>query len=318
MSIALIAVLNFTAMRGFTPYVVLEELYYIPLFLGVLWFGLQGGVATYLLVALSYIPFSFDRWSVTFPQQLDTIIHLLFNALFVVVVVLFVERDRKKHRQAAQERYFSGIGKASTVIVHDLKNPLISILGFAKRIQQDQGDREMAARVILESAQTMQRIVNDVLEFARPIRLNNVRSDIRKCLQRAGESCRIKVDERGVMLKTTLPPEPLLCEVDSFLLERALVNLIDNSVDASQRGGIVVVSAVGVKNNVTITIKDHGSGMDQETLDNLFMLSYTTKNDGTGFGVPISRKVIEAHGGAIRITSQPGSGTEVIIDLPVK
>lgn len=305
-------------MRGLTPYIVLEELYYIPLFLGVLWFGLQGGVATYLLVALSYIPFSFDRWSATFPQQLDTIIHLLFNALFVVVVVLFVERDRKKHRQAAQERYFSGIGKASTVIVHDLKNPLISILGFAKRIQQNQGDREMAAQVILESAQTMQKIVNDVLEFARPIRLNSARSDIGKCIQRAGESCRIKIDQKGVILKTTLPPEPLLCEADTFLLERALVNLIDNSVDASPRGGTVAVSAVGVKNYVSITINDHGSGMNQETLDNLFMLSYTTKNDGTGFGVPISRKIVEAHGGAIRITSQSGAGTKVVIDLPVK
>lgn len=97
-----------------------------------------------------------------------------------------------------------------------------------------------------------------------------------------------------------------------------MVNLIDNSVDASPRGGHVTVTAVSGKNKLTITIKDHGIGMDSETLDNLFELTYTTKNEGTGFGVPISKKIIDAHHGVIRVKSQKGIGTEVIIELPIK
>ena len=162
----------------------------------------------------------------------------------------------------------------------------------------------------------MQRIVNDVLEFARPLRLNLTETDIRQCIQQAGESCLIKAEEKDVALAVHLPPEPVMQEVDCYMLQRALVNLIDNAVDASPRGKSVFVTADDGKDGLHITIKDHGAGMDQEALANLFTVTYTTKTEGTGFGVPISKKIVEAHGGTIHITSRKGSGTEVSIVLP--
>ena len=238
--------------------------------------------------------------------------------MFAVVSGKLVERDRNKSRQIEQERYFAGIGQASTVIVHDLKNPLISIQGFARRIQEGKGDISQAAQTIIASANTMQRIVNDVLEFAKPLRMDFHNEDIRAIIRRACESCRTKAAENGITLAEVLPAEPVISATDSFQLARALVNLIDNSVDASSRGGHVTVTAVSAKNKLIITIKDHGIGMDSETLDNLFELTYTTKNEGTGFGVPISKKIIDAHHGMIRVKSQKGIGTEVIIELPIK
>lgn len=312
----LITYLQFATIWRFPPHVILKELYYVPLILGVLRFGLKGALATYLFVSAAFSLFFFG--ATTFPQLIDRVLHLMFSGLFVVVASLLVERERNKHVKAEQERYFAGIGQAATVIVHDLKNPLISILGFARRIQEAKGDSTLAARTITESALTMQRIVSDVLEFARPMRLDFTKNDVIQSIWRACESCRIKAEENDVDLSMDLPTKSLTCSIDNFQLERALVNLIDNSIDASFRGSKVIVNAADSKNKLTISIKDSGSGMDKETLDNLFTLTYTTKAEGTGFGVPISKKIIEAHGGSILIKSEKDVGTEVIIKLPVK
>lgn len=310
--------LHYAKTLASSPHVYFGELYYLPLLVGAARFGLKGALLTYLLISAAYVTLVWGDQTANFPWGADRVLHLAFTGLFAVVAGKLVDRDRKKSRQIGQERYFAGIGQASTVIVHDLKNPLISIQGFARRIQEGKGDIPQAAQTIAESANTMQRIVNDVLEFARPARMDFHNEDIRVTIRRASELCKTKAAGNGITLVEDLPSEPVITKVDSFQFERALVNLIDNSVDASPRGGRVDLTAIRARNTLTISIKDHGSGMDRETLDNLFTLTYTTKHEGTGFGVPISKKIIDAHGGMIRVHSQKGVGTEVIIDVPVK
>ena len=311
----LILVLHLLLPRWGAYQFVLNELYYLPLILGVLRFDVKGALATYLFVSAAYVV---GAWATALPKPAGCMLHLVFSGLVVLQTAILVNRLKKRHRQTEQERYFSGIGQVATVIVHDLKNPLISIMGFARRIQEGKGDTSLAALTITKSAQDMQRIVNDVLEFARPVRLDPKHEDLRQSIQRACETCWTKAEERGIKLIVKLPPEPVLSDIDRYQLERALVNLIDNSVDASCHGGEVIVAAIRGKNKISITIKDHGEGMEQETLDNLFTLTYTTKSEGTGFGVPISKKIIEAHGGTIRVSSKKHSGTEVFIGLPLQ
>lgn len=313
----LILYLNLLTMRWFSNHIVLNELFYVPLILGVMRFGPIGALTTYLSVSAAYLFLFYGSWVASFPQLVDRMLHVVLSGVVAIFAGQLVERERKRHRLVEQERYFSGIGQAATVIVHDLKNPLISIMGFARRIQEGKGDITLAAQTITKSAQTMQRIVKDVLEFAKPVCLNFNESDIRGIVQKACESCLMKAENKRVNLIVNVSTEPLICNNDSFQMERALVNLIDNSVDASCLGGDVIVTIVGGKNILTITIKDNGCGMNQETLDSLFTLTYTTKNEGAGFGVPISKKIIEAHGGTIRIMSKINYGTEVFIDLPL-
>jgi len=305
-------------MRQLSPRVILEELYYLPLLLGVLRFGLKGAIVTWLFVSAAYLPFFFGTWTTTFPELLDRVLHLVFTGGFVSVACFLVERERKNRKQAEQERYLASIGQVATVIVHDLKNPLISILGFARRIREGKGDVALGARTIEESAQNMQSIVNSVLDFTKPLQLDLKDVDIRDTIRRAGESCRTKADERCITLTMNLPTEPIILGMDSFHIERALMNLIDNAVDASQGGTLVTITAVAEQNEIVITIKDQGAGMDRETMANLFIPFYTTKNEGTGLGVPISRKVIEAHAGTLGLNSKQGVGTEAEVRLPYK
>jgi len=314
----LITYLHFGVMRLFSPLVVLEELYYLPLILGVFRFRLAGVLLTWLFVSAAYLPFFFGNWTTTFPALMDRVLHLVLTGIFASVAYFLAERERNKHREAERERYLAGIGQVATVIAHDLKNPLISIMGFARRIREGKGDSTLGAQTIEESAQSMQKIVNSVLDFAKPLQLDPKDVDIRESIRRACESCRTKADARSVTLTTHLPSVPVTIALDSFHIERALINLIDNAVDASHHGALVNITAATYRNEAVITIKDQGAGMNHETLANLFMPFFTTKHEGTGLGMPISRKIIEAHSGTLGITSKQGVGTEAKIRLPYK
>jgi signal transduction histidine kinase len=313
----LITYLHFGTMWQFSQRVVFEELYYLPLLLGVLYFGLKGSIVTWLFVSVAYLPFFFGTWTTTFPELMGRVMHLVFTGIFALFAYYIAERERKNRKQVEQDRYLSSIGQVATVIVHDLKNPLISILGFARRIREGKGDFTKGAQIIENSAQNMQRIINSVLDFAKPLQLNLTDADINDTIRQAVESCRTKADARSVSLTMHLPSDPVTTSIDSFQIERALTNLIDNAVDASQPGAIVTIAASTGGNEVVISIKDQGAGMDHETLANLFMPFYTTKNEGTGLGMPISKKVIETHAGTLGIKSTHGVGTEAEIRLPV-
>ena len=310
--------LHFATMREFSPNVVLEELYYLPLLLGVLRFGLRGSIMTWLFVSAAYLPFFFAPWTSGFPGYVDRGLHLVLSGVVAAVVGFLAERERRTRSQSERERYLAGIGRVATVIVHDLKNPLVSILGFARRISEGKGNSTQAAQKISESAQTMQRIVNEVLDFAKPMQLDLREGDIGETIDRAVEACRTKAGERGVSLAVKLPPEPISIAMDSFHVQRALVNLIDNAVEASRPREQVSITAARSRSGLIVTITDRGTGMSRETLAHLFEPVYTTKAGGTGLGMPIARKIFEEHGGTLAISSKEGVGTEASVRLSVK
>jgi two-component system, NtrC family, sensor histidine kinase HydH len=313
---ALITALHFLVFRRLSPLVILEELYYIPLLLGAIWFGFKGALVTYILVSLLYSPFFFGDWTISALSVMDRVLHLVFSGIFALAAGFFVDRERKRREQAEREKYLAGVGLAATTIVHDLRNQLFKILGFGQRLEEGKGNTDAAVRVIMNSARSMERIVNDVLDFAKPIRLERKNEDVRAVINRVHDLCATKAEEKGVSLSLDLPTEPVLVVVDGEQIQRALIDLVNNAIEASGTGQKVVLTAEYRKTQVAVTVKDHGSGMDKEALKNLFTPFFTTKKGGNGLGMSIAKKIIEAHNGTIRIESEQGKGTEVLIELP--
>lgn len=309
--------LHFVTMGNFSPYVVLEELFYLPLLLGVLRFGQRGAIFTWLFVSTAYLPFFFAPWTTSSTGYVDRALHLILSGVITVVVGMLVERERCNRTQTERERYLASIGRVATVIVHDLKNPLISILGFARRISEGKGSSLQAAQTIMESAQTMQQIVNKVLDFAKPMQLDLRDCNIVETISCAVEACRTKAVEVGVHLSIHFPTEPFIVRIDSFHVERALVNLIDNAVDASHSEEQVLITTGSDIKGFFVIIQDNGDGIDNETLAHLFEPFYTTKSSGTGLGMPIAKKIFEEHGGTLSIKSKQGVGTEATVRLPI-
>lgn len=160
-------------------YDIYREFYYVPILLGALVFGLKGAALSYLLVFALYMPFTFMSWTGSFTSEVNKFLHLLLQALLAFSAGLLIDRDRKTRAQLQKERYLSGIGQAATAIVHDLKNPLVTILGYVKRIQEGKGKLDINIQTIIDSANGMERIVYDVLDFARPMRLELREDDLR-------------------------------------------------------------------------------------------------------------------------------------------
>jgi two-component system sensor histidine kinase HydH len=292
--------------------------YYLPVFLAALIFGLKGAVLTYLLILILYLPYIYISWTGAYIYEADRLLHLFLQGALALVAGFLIDRDRRRREQLEKERYLAGIGQVATTIVHDLKNPLITILGFSRRILEGKGRVDTAVQTIMDSAAKMQKIVNDVLDFAKPLKLDLKEEDMREVIKRVYDSCKTKADGQGVNLSVDLPAGPVGIAVDGFHMERAIVNLVNNAVEASGKEQSVTITAKSEKEYLSLTIRDQGVGMDKETLQNIFTPFYTKKGSGTGLGTSISKKIIEEHRGMIYINSQPGTGTVVTIRLPFR
>lgn len=273
-----------------SPDVVLEELYYIPILFGAFFFGLKGSLLIFLFASLSYLPFFSGGWATTFLDLMDRILHLLFTGIFAFLAGLLINRDRKLQKQIERDKYLKNIGEVATTIVHDLKNPLLVILGFAKRIFNGKGDIKTAAQIIIESAENMQKVVFDVLDFSKPIKLELKSEDLASVIQKAYNYCKPKADESGISLIINVPDQKVEAQIDAFAFQRALTNLINNSIEASKEGQKVTILLEHRRNNYRIIIKDFGAGMDEETLENIFTPFFTKKSGGTGLGMAIAKK----------------------------
>jgi len=299
-----------------SPPIVLEEIYYIPLFLGILRFGLKGALWSYGIVSLAYAPFFFGIWTTSSLAFLDRFLHLFFSGIFAFLAGFLIDRERQQRRQSEKDRYLAGIGQMATTIVHDLKNPLITILAFSKRVQEGKGNVDKAVHAIWDSAQNMQKIVESTLDFARPIQLDIKEEELKGIIDKVVQTCKTKAEESGVNLSVQVPTVSMKIATDSHHMERALMNLLANSIEASRAGQDVVISAENKGSTCVIRVKDKGVGMDKEILENIFVPFYTKKKKGTGLGMPIVKKIVEGHSGKISIDSRIGLGTEVILELP--
>ena len=273
-------------------------------------------MATFLFVSLLYLPYLFGPWAIGFLGVADRVLHLLFTGGFAFLAGYLIERDRRIQKQLEKDRYLAGLGQAAATIVHDLKNPLITILGFARRLQAGKGNPGSGLQTIVDSASQMENIVTDVLNFAKPVHLETKEEDVRGIVEQATAWCKAKAEAARVSLSSELPADPVMISVDGLRLQRALTNLITNAIEASPEGREVRLTLKTDQEKPVIMIKDQGVGMDRETLENIFIPFFSKKAQGTGLGMAIAKKVVEAHGGQIFIHSQPERGTEVRIELP--
>ena len=227
-------------------------------------------------------------------------------------------------REAAQRERLSSLGRLSTVIAHEIRNPLMIIKTSLHRLRRPEVSKnEVSAAVtdIDEEVTRLNRIVSEVLDFARPIRFDMAPVDINALCADAARAARPEGgdgDKVRLDLAADLPP----VVTDAERLRIALVNILTNAqhaVDASPQarpGAVRVVTANGTDGRVTIAVQDRGIGIVPEDLARIFDPFFTTRRTGTGLGLAITRNIIEGLGGTITISSTPSRGTDVLIELP--
>ena len=226
-------------------------------------------------------------------------------------------------REMSQKERLLSLGRLSTVIAHEVRNPLMIIKGSLHALRQKQLDdsaRLEAVRDINEEVERLNRIVNEVLDFARPIRFEIGPADLNSlCRDSAAASLAAGA---GALVTLDLDPQAATITTDAERLRIALVNMLVNArhaVNGSPGAGTASPVTLRTRANgerVTIVIADTGAGIDPDHLAHVFDPYFTTKRGGTGLGLPIAKNIIEGLGGSISIDSTPGAGTEIRVDLP--
>lgn len=220
----------------------------------------------------------------------------------------------------------STLGNMAARVAHEVRNPLSSIKGFATYLasrHENDADKE-AARTMIREVDRLNRVVSELLDFARPSGLTIAPADMGAIVRRATRLVEMDAKAKGVELILALPPEdsstPVRVAVDAERITQALLNLLLNAVQATSSGGSVSValsdapSASG--DRVLVTIADTGRGMPPETLAQIFTPYFTTKASGTGLGLSIVAKIVEDHHGEITIHSVEGQGATALLWLP--
>ena len=240
-------------------------------------------------------------------------------------------------REAAQKERLSSLGRLSTVIAHEIRNPLMIIRATLTTLMRDSvtsSEIREAAADIDDETKRLNRIVSEVLDFAKPIRFELVETRLNDiCRASAVAAWEGKTDKDVELdLDPNLPP----VVTDGERLRTALVNILTNARTAIQRTAIpdstrasrgpaiavaarpgVIVRTRRHDDRVAITVADHGTGIAPEDMAHIFDPYFTTRRAGTGLGLPIAKNIIEGLGGTITVSSRAGQGTDIVIDLPI-
>ncbi|HEY4102062.1 MAG TPA: ATP-binding protein [Gemmatimonadales bacterium] len=232
------------------------------------------------------------------------------------------EREAFERRMAESEKMLA-IGRVVSGVAHELNNPLAVVLGQSEQLvdSASAADTRDGLRLINEQAHRARRIVRDLLAFVH--RRDEVHEpvDLSDLITRVVAAQHGRADEHGVSIVTAIDGEPSVVLAGRLAVEQALVNLIDNGLDAAGRGGRVRIAIGRRGEQAEIHVEDSGSGVPDELVPRIFEPFFTTKptGQGTGLGLAVSLGAVERHGGSLRLENRPapGIGARFIAAFPL-
>lgn len=237
-------------------------------------------------------------------------------------LVIFSDLTARKERQRrqAQTERLATLGELMAGVAHEVRNPLTAIKGYAQILKQHdlQPMHQQYLAVILKEIDSINRVIQQLLDFARPrhghwqpVNLNQLLEECLVLIQTAGVEARID-------FSTEFDPTLTAIEADGELLKQVLLNMLINAVQAiTTRGHIAIRTLAWDEAHQAVEIRDDGCGIAPECQKKIFDPFFTTKASGTGLGLALSQRIINAHQGDIQLVSEPGHGAIFTIILPL-
>ncbi len=236
--------------------------------------------------------------------------------MFGELIERAIEAIRMRRRLLEGER-LAALGEAAAVMAHEVRNPVAAMLNAVTLLQRDAMPREALVAMIAEEAGRLERIVTDLLTLGRPLEPRLVAVELVTVLRKAWSLLGARGSTADVELVGAAELDGLEVVVDADLLELALVNVLRNAVEASPAGGAVRVclGSCDDMERVAVAVDDEGSGFPSEVLERAFEPFFTTRPTGTGIGLAVVRRVIEASDGRVVIGEAPNGGARVSLLL---
>ncbi|MCW4049769.1 MAG: ATP-binding protein [Candidatus Bathyarchaeota archaeon] len=265
-------------------------------------------------------PHSIDTRKLTIPGE-DEISTLSEN-----IDEMLEALNEYQYRLKESER-MATIGQTSAMVGHDLRNPLQVIFMLNSRLKKridKMKDSGMTSKDIKEleyldsrfreQTSYMDKIVSDLQDFSRTIKLVIEETDLEQIVHDVLETLNLSMD---TIVSVSFEETLRRVLVDGNILRRVFQNLLTNAVQAMPEGGNLTVEGSVVENQAVIVVSDTGTGISEENMSKMFQPLFTTKAKGTGLGLAVCKRIVEAHGGEISIESEEGVGTSFTVSIPL-
>ncbi len=255
-----------------------------------------------------------------FPISISFSVADIGGNLYFTGIVRDISEYVDLEEKLRQNERLAAVGNTVSQIVHEIKNPLMIIGGFAQQLLKAQtldakGVQKLT--IIAEEVSRLESLMAEMRDYSRPPTLKRQTGKIDTLLQEVFNLYTEALKEKHIVL-TLAPAEPLPAyNLDYQQLKQVLVNLVKNASEAMPAGGAITMSVKRLPPNLEITVADTGEGMPPDVAGNIFTPYFTTKSKGSGLGLAISRNIVRAHGGDIEVESQPGQGSVFTIKLPL-
>lgn len=223
----------------------------------------------------------------------------------------------KREHHIARSEKLRVMGELASGMAHEIRNPLTTVKGFLQISRTNGYNIEPWYELIMDEIDRMSALTGEFLRFSKPHATDFKLFPMQTCIQRVVALTESETARHGHELVCQLTPEPLLIWMDQDKIVQALLNLFKNACEAMPRQGRLTVT-LSRKDGMAVTeVRDTGIGITDDELERIFQPFYTSKEDGTGLGLPISRKIVQDHGGTIEVQSEKGVGTTFRILLPL-
>jgi PAS domain S-box-containing protein len=232
-----------------------------------------------------------------------------------------VESVREIESDLELSRRLAAIGRLTAGVGHEVKNPINAIVVHLELMRNKLGDADHKAmrhlEVIESEIQRLDRVVQTLVDFSRPVELQLKEQDLRRVVSAVLMLASAELETRDVHVQSDLPDRPVLAKVDSDLLKQALLNVVLNGAQAMAEGGKLEVRLAEDGRMALLSIHDQGAGIPPDVRDKIFDLYFTTKKDGSGIGLAMTYRIVELHNGSIEVESDATHGTTFILRFPL-
>jgi two-component system sensor histidine kinase HydH len=227
---------------------------------------------------------------------------------------------RQMEREVARSRHLHAIGSLAAGVAHEIRNPLSSIKGFAvyfkQRLAGNREDEETADIMIAET-ERLNRVISQLIEFARPMTLAKEPSDLADLVTQTLRLTQAEAKAKDIEVSLNAQEHLPKAMIDPDKVKQVLINIFLNAFSSMGAGGKLAVSLSRQNDFLEIVVTDTGSGISDEDLPRIYDPYFTSKPAGTGLGLAVAQKIMEAHGGSIKIESRAGEGTSVTLGFPL-
>lgn len=255
----------------------------------------------------------------TFPASISFSVTELHGRLFFTGIVRDLSETEALREQITRSERLAALGQMVAEINHEIKNPLMMIGGFATQLIRTTDDEKnlQKLKIIIEEVKRLEKLLADLRELYAPKTITIEAVNLEELLREVSALVKADCEKKGIRITVNIDKSALLAASDKGRLEQVFLNLVKNSMEAMDEGGDILIQASMHGDRVKITVTDEGCGILEQDREKIFSPFFTTKKDGTGLGLGISKRIIEDHAGSsFTVKSQEGKGTTVTMTLP--